>query len=152
MSYVPRFCQWKDVIKIHICDESFISIAYVVVNSKIFKVFEINSASWIGSFFGERRGGGRGVVEPYSPKYWLILLKFWLGAVPHFHLVYNRTIHIYFLDASIDTFQLYIEETTNFLVQDWIEPIFGGLGTITPVNNIRSSRNFDLNFGCTNTI
>ena len=57
MNYVPRFYQWKDLIKIHICRESFISIAYVVVKSKIFKVFQIETASWSGSFWGGSRGG-----------------------------------------------------------------------------------------------
>ena len=45
----------KDLIKIHI-RVSFISIAYVVVKIKIFKVFRIDSA-FLGGFFG-----------PYSPK------------------------------------------------------------------------------------
>ena len=59
MSYVPRFCQWKDVIKIHICDESFISIAYVVVNSKIFISFrnQFSIMNWL-LFWGEAGGGG----------------------------------------------------------------------------------------------
>ena len=35
MNYVPRFYQWKDLIKIHICRESFISIAYVVVKQHL---------------------------------------------------------------------------------------------------------------------
>ena len=39
MSYTSRFCQLKDLVKIHICGKSFISIAYVVVNFKTFKGF-----------------------------------------------------------------------------------------------------------------
>ena len=52
MSYTSRFCQLKDLIKIHICGKSFISIACAVVEFKIFKVFRIDSASWSGHFFG----------------------------------------------------------------------------------------------------
>ena len=67
MSYTSRFCQLKDLIKIHICGKSFISIAQMVVKFKIFKVIRINSASWSGPSFG--------IFGPYSPKHWSILLK-----------------------------------------------------------------------------
>ena len=43
-----RFWQLKDLIRIHICGKSFISIAQVVVKFKIFKVIRIHSASWSG--------------------------------------------------------------------------------------------------------
>ena len=37
MSYISRFCQLIDLVKIHICSKGFISIVYVVVKFKIFK-------------------------------------------------------------------------------------------------------------------
>ena len=76
MNYTPRFCQMKDLLKIYISVVSFISIAYVFVKLKIFKVSCIDSASmkwplfvlfcFCFLFFGF-----------YSPKYFSILLKFW---------------------------------------------------------------------------
>ena len=102
MNYVPRFYQWKDLIKIHICRESFISIAYVVVKSKIFKVFQIETASWSGSFWGGSRGecGGVGVV-PYSPKYWSILLKFWLEVESNkTSTVFEKSIKIFHFSSN----------------------------------------------------
>ena len=117
MNYVPRFYQWKDLIKIHICRESFISIAYVVVKSKIFKVFQIEAAFWSGSFWGGSSIKYRisNIESPRSQKKDRILVKLSkknlggakirsklsLGAAPNSHIAYNSTIHIFFLHPSI---------------------------------------------------
>ena len=73
MSYAARFFQMKDLIKIYII-VSLISIAFVVVKFKIFKVFRIDSAFMKWPPF-------LGFLDPCSLKYYLILLKFWLEVV-----------------------------------------------------------------------
>ena len=63
MSYPPRYISLV----------SFISIAFVVVKLKYFKVFYIDSASMKCNFWV--------FLGPYSPKYCSVLLKVWPGVV-----------------------------------------------------------------------
>ena len=53
MRYTPRFCQLKNLVKMRLYVVSFISVAYVVVQLKVFKSFFcINSASMKWPLFG----------------------------------------------------------------------------------------------------
>ena len=69
MSYVPKFCQMKDLIKIYICSKfHHYSICGCVVKSFQFFLhwFSIHGIFPFGFFLGA-----------YSPNYCLILLRFW---------------------------------------------------------------------------
>ena len=60
MSYVPRFCQKKDLVKIHICGKFYqCSVCGCKVN--FFQSFCITSESMKGLLFGGWGGRGRGV-------------------------------------------------------------------------------------------
>ena len=61
MSYVPRFCQKKDLVKIHICGK-FYQCSVCGCEVKVFQRFCITSESMKGLlFWGGGVGGGRDV-------------------------------------------------------------------------------------------
>ena len=70
MKYTPRFCQFKDFMKIYIYVVRFIRIIYVVVKSKVFKNFGIDSA-----FSIYKMASFSDFLVPYPDKYCLILLE-----------------------------------------------------------------------------
>ena len=72
---LQNFAKWKTLLR-YISVVSFISIAFVVVKLKTFKFFRIDSVSIKWPLLG-------GVLGPYSPKYCLILLKFWPEVIFH---------------------------------------------------------------------
>ena len=60
MSYAPKFCQMKDLIKIHICGK-FYHIAFADVKLKFLKVYGIPSQSIKWPLL---RGGGGWALNP----------------------------------------------------------------------------------------
>ena len=95
------FAKWKTLLR-YIFVVTFISITYVVVKLKFFKIFCIISESM--------KGGKLGLNCP---------LGIHQRVVRNFHIAYNRTIHLCFLDANfhflgICCSLLYPKETTTF--------------------------------------
>ena len=68
MSYPPKFCQMKDLIKIHICGKIYqysICCCEIKIFQSLSYCFKINEMAPFGIVLG-----------PYSPKYCSIFLKF----------------------------------------------------------------------------
>ena len=76
MSYVPRFCQKKDLVKIHICGK-FYQCSVWGCEVKFFQSFCITSESMKELLFWGVGWEGGGALGPYSTKYCSILLKLW---------------------------------------------------------------------------
>ena len=139
MTYAPRFCQMKYLIKIYL----------IFVKLKNFKVFCTDSTSMKWLLFGFFWAlTPQNIVQSC----WNCPLWSCQKVIKNSHIVYNRSIPLYLLDAKfpflcICCSQLYLKKQCIILVQDPIGTILrGARGRTMWGNDSSKKRQIELKF------